>query len=117
MGRSRGTRLIEALIQKCSRIDLYAKRKKNTERAWLDKDDQGEFKGLPPETRGSHHQLIQVQHPDGAFPSPGDVAMGSAVGVDEALLWGSGSARLVIIREAVIAAKNFMATMRENRVD
>ena len=37
--------------------------------------------------------------------------------VDEALLWGCGSARLVIIREAVIAAKNFMATMRENRVD
>ena len=32
--------------------------------------------------------------------------------MDESLLRGRGSAKLVIVREAMIAAKNFMATMR-----
>ena len=65
-----------------------SKEKKNAERAWLDKDDQSELKRIPPVTRGPHYQSQQNhnQHLDGAVPPPGDVAMGSAGRVDEALL-------------------------------
>ena len=61
----------------------------------------------------------------GLIPSPDDVSMGSADWVGEALLCScsedvvmgrlAGSAKLAVIRENMIAAKNFMATMKVDR--